>query len=220
MAKRILLVDYENVQDLALTSLPEDVEVRLILGAKQSKLPTELVVVAQTMGECFKYVMIKGQEANAVDFCVAFYLGEYLNQDPSAECAVLSKDKKGFDPLVKHLTVDRKFKVRRVNSQKDAFPKAGKQSVSKPAVKPAGATPVEDPFDRILRLLRKEKIAPAKLKGLEGKLQCWLPQDSEQSRRQLLQRLIDDHWVVKNGTAVTYSLAVREGNPAPPGHKP
>jgi hypothetical protein len=34
---------------------------------------------------------------------------------------ILSKDKKGFDPLVKHLTVERGFKVRRVSAQNDAF---------------------------------------------------------------------------------------------------
>ena len=117
MHERVLLVDFENVQNVELTKLPDDVRVLLVLGAKQSKLPTQLVLEASQMGARFSYVPIKGQAHNAVDFCVAYYLGEYLTRNPAAECVVLSKDKKGFDPLVKHLAEDRGLKVRRVSNQ-------------------------------------------------------------------------------------------------------
>jgi hypothetical protein len=103
MAERILLVDYENVQAVDLGRIPQDVHIRFVLGAKQKTLPAELSMQAQPLGTRFEYVGIKDVQPNAVDFCIAFYLGEILTRNPKAECVVLSKDKKGFDPLVRHL---------------------------------------------------------------------------------------------------------------------
>src|SRR5207248_8081031 len=56
---------------------------------------------------------------HALDFHIAFYLGEYLTRSPGTSCVVLSKDK-GFDPLIRHL-VRRGFTVRRANSMAEAL---------------------------------------------------------------------------------------------------
>jgi len=72
----------------------------LVLGARQSKLPTELAVQTQPLGDRFAYVRINVPQPTGVDFCIAFYLGEYLTRNPGADCVMLSRDKKGFDPLV------------------------------------------------------------------------------------------------------------------------
>lgn len=194
MAERVLLVDFENVQGVDLKKLPNDVRVRLVLGAKQTKLPTEIVLQAQAMGERFAYVPIRSQQANGVDFCVAFYLGEYLTKNPKAECVVLSKDKKGFDPLVTHLTAERGFSVRRVDAQKDAFP-----AVVKPQ-------PVKDNFSRTVELLGKEKSRPLKLAGLEGKIKSYFPKMPAEERRALLDRLLAEGKVLASGGKVSYKL--------------
>ena len=55
MTERVMLVDFENVQSVELARLPADVRVLLVLGAKQSKLPTELVLEASRMGDRFSY---------------------------------------------------------------------------------------------------------------------------------------------------------------------
>src|SRR5882757_8965682 len=146
MTERILLVDYENIQAVDLGALPDDVKVGFVLGGKQGKLPTSLVVQAQSMGSRFDYVRILSVERNACDFCIAFYLGELLHANPQAECVILSKDKKGFDPLLKHLTVERGFKVRRVDTQDDAFEE--------------NPTTRKAPFERLIWLLKKEKVLP------------------------------------------------------------
>jgi hypothetical protein len=112
VAERILLVDYENIQAVDLLKIPDDVKVRFILGGKQGRLPSELAVQAHAMGERFAYVRILSVERNACDFVIAFYLGEYLTANPTAECTILSKDKKGFDPLVRHLKEERGFQAR------------------------------------------------------------------------------------------------------------
>jgi|SRR5450432_1018388 hypothetical protein len=181
MSERILLVDYENIQAVDLQSIPADVKVRFVLGGKQGKLPSDLAVHAHAMGDRFAYVRILSVERNACDFCIAFYLGEYLSQHPKAECVILSKDKKGFDPLVQHLTAERGYNVRRASAQKDVFS--------------ASSTVPASQFDRLTFLLKKEKAQPRKRKGLEGKVKSWFPDLSAGERAQLVQRLFDDGFV-------------------------
>ena len=195
MTERVLLVDFENVQKVELAKLPPDVRVLLVLGSKQSKLPTELVLEASQMGQRFSYVPIKGQAHNAVDFCVAYYLGEYLTKNPAAECVVLSKDKKGFDPLVKHLAEDRGFAVRRVSSQKEAFPVI----VAKPAL-------LKDPYARTVELLGREKHRPAKRAGLEGKIKSYFPKMEADARQVILERLLKEGKVAEAAGKVSYAL--------------
>ena len=195
MTERVMLVDFENVQSVELVKLPADVRVFLVLGAKQSKLPTELVLDASGMGERFSYVPIKGQAHNAVDFCVAYYVGEYLTKNPAAECVVLSKDKKGFDPLVKHLAEDRGFKVRRVSQQKEAFPVAAPKKTAE-----------ADPYTRAVKLLTKEKHRPAKRSGLEGKIKCYFPTMTADQRQAILERLLKAGKVTETAGKVGYAL--------------
>jgi hypothetical protein len=146
------------------------------------------------MGERFKYVRILSVERNACDFCIAFYLGEYLTHHPKAECAILSKDKKGFDPLVQHLTAERSFNVRRVSAQKDAFPTD------------AASTPRSN-FERVTFLLKKEKAQPRKRKGLEGKIKSWFPDLSAEERAGFVQRLFDEGFVSESNKLLTFVSA-------------
>ncbi len=194
MTERILLVDYENIQAVDLTALPEDVRVRFVLGGKQGSLPTTLAIKAQSMGSRFDYVRILSVERNACDFCIAYYLGDYLRANPQAECVILSKDKKGFDPLVKHLTVERGFKVRRVSAQKEAFEEL------------PGSTP-KTSFDRLTGLLKKERVLPHKRKGLEGKVKSWFRDLSSEERNALVQRLILDGFVIDSEKGLTFVMS-------------
>jgi PIN domain len=194
MSERILLVDYENIQAVNLQSLPDAVKVRFVLGGKQGKLPSDLAVHAHAMGDRFAYVRILSVERNACDFCIAFYLGEYLNQNPKAECVILSKDKKGFDPLVQHLTAERGFNVRRVGAQKDAFPEDH-------------APGSRNEFERLTSLLRKEKAQPRKRKGLEGKIKSWFPTLPGKERDELVKRLFDEGFVSESDKLLTFVSA-------------
>jgi PIN domain len=65
------------------------------------KLPEELVVQAQPLGSLLKWVKIAGQGPNALDFHIAFYLGQILADRPKSECAILSRDT-GFEPLMRY----------------------------------------------------------------------------------------------------------------------
>ena len=101
-ATSLLFVDYENVgKALDLNVIPEGVRVLIFIGALQKSVPTELMRVAHRMGPRFVPIDIEGQGKNALDFHVAYYLGEHLAANPQTDCIVLSKDK-GFDLLIKH----------------------------------------------------------------------------------------------------------------------
>ena len=119
MSESVLLVDYENIGKIDLAAIPDGVRVPFFFGASQRTVPTEFLKAALRLGERFVPIDIEGQGKNALDFHIAFYLGEYLARAPDTACVILSKDK-GFDPLVRHL-VRRGFAVRRANTMSEAL---------------------------------------------------------------------------------------------------
>src|SRR6185437_16114763 len=102
MSKRVLFVDLENVQKVDLSMVPGDAHVMIFYGITQKKLPEGLVVQAQPLGGRLKWVKISGQGPNALDFHIAFYLGQEFTNSPGSKCVILSGDT-GFDPLMRHL---------------------------------------------------------------------------------------------------------------------
>jgi hypothetical protein len=127
--EQLLLVDYENIGKIDLAAIPAGVRVLFFFGASQKSVPKDFLKAALKLGERFVPVDIEGQGKNALDFHIAFYLGEYLTRSPSLHCAILSRDK-GFDVLVRHLA-GRGFGVRHVDSLAECFPPA--RSAEKPA---------------------------------------------------------------------------------------
>jgi hypothetical protein len=135
MPNKYLLVDFENVPKLDLDAVPDGVTVPFFFGASQKKVDTSFLKSALRLGQRFIPIDIEGQGKNALDFYIAYYVGEYFALDKGVECVILSKDK-GFDPLVKHLQ-KRGLKVRRVASVSEAFSRVGRTSVAVPALSPA-----------------------------------------------------------------------------------
>ena len=206
MTEQLLLVDYENVQALDVATIPQGVRVHVVLGAKQKSIVAKVEAKLKPLGDRASVNRIKTLAPNGVDFCIAYYLGEELAQRPDTGCVILSKDKKGFDPLVLHLTKERRRQVRRVNSQKEAFPASAKPAKKK--VVPATAAPrtLPDDYERLLKLLGKEKSLPLKRKGLAGKLKSWFQKLSTEARSALERRLFGDGHVREAGGTLTYHL--------------
>lgn len=100
----VLLVDFENIQDLDyLKKLRNtDYEVRVFLGPHQAKLPTPLVRQAQPFGSRLHWIQMEGHGKNALDFHIAYTLGLLVAEDRNRRIFVLSKDT-GFDPLIAYL---------------------------------------------------------------------------------------------------------------------
>jgi hypothetical protein len=103
MKTTYVLIDYENVQPDDLVLLEgQPHEVVLFVGAQQSKVPVALATALQARGPLARYVQISSNGRNALDFHIAYELGQLTAQHPSACFHVISKDK-GFDPLIEHL---------------------------------------------------------------------------------------------------------------------
>jgi hypothetical protein len=63
-----VLIDYENVQVKSLSLLKDEYfHVRVFLGQKNSKLPIELVVAMQKLGDRADYIVLETSGSNALD---------------------------------------------------------------------------------------------------------------------------------------------------------
>lgn len=112
MVTNYILIDFENVHPKNLELVTKHpFKVFVFVGASQTKVPFDLADSMQLLGNSAKYIKIAGNGQNALDFHIAYYIGELAGKDPDAHFHIISKDK-GFDPLIKHLK-GRKIKVMR-----------------------------------------------------------------------------------------------------------
>lgn len=103
MTSNFILVDFENVQPEVLASVIQaKFGVIVFVGASQTKVPFEIAAALQQMGPDATYVKISGNGKNALDFHIAFWIGQLSARYPSAAFHIISKDN-GFDPLIAHL---------------------------------------------------------------------------------------------------------------------
>lgn len=224
MAESVLLVDYENIGKIDLVAIPDGVRVPFFFGASQRTVPTEFLKAALKLGDRFVPIDIEGQGKNALDFHIAFYLGEYLARAPDTACVILSKDK-GFDPLVRHLT-RRGFAVRRANTMAEALgshaaptaapraPGGARASARRGAGGRAGvrrASPREagSAKDEALHLLAGTQKArrPRRRKGLVAVLHSHFAQKVPESElQQLIDELIAEGSLSEANGAITYHL--------------
>lgn len=131
MRANIVLIDFESVQPTSLGALEQDpYRVLIFVGASQAKLPFELVSAVQRMGDRARYIKMSGSGPNALDFHIAFYIGEMAAEDPATFFHIISKDT-GFDPLIKHLKSRHIFAARSISleamPQVNANPKKSAQ---------------------------------------------------------------------------------------------
>jgi len=85
---------------------------KLVSEAEKYGLPVLAVTaVGKELGKDARYIKIAGGGQNALDFHIAYYVGELAAVEPDAQFHIISKDK-GFDPLIRHLK-ERNIHVRR-----------------------------------------------------------------------------------------------------------
>jgi len=95
-----LLIDYENVQVKCLSALNgHPFKVLIFLGVNQTRIPVELATSIQALGSNAQYVPMSGSGTNALDFHIAFTVGQLAAREPDAHFHIISKDS-GFDPLI------------------------------------------------------------------------------------------------------------------------
>jgi hypothetical protein len=197
---RLLLVDFENVGHVELDAIPNGVRVLFFFGASQKSVPTAFLRSALRLGDSFVPIDIEGRGKNALDFHVAYYLGEYLAREPATQCAILSNDK-GFDPLVRHLT-GRHLAVRRVASINAAFPEL-RGSATRSA---SDLDELRHAAVRRLTAMQKTK-RPRKRKGLAADLYSHFAKKVPEARIQdLIEQMIAAKQLSEMNGAITYHL--------------
>ncbi len=103
MKTNFVLIDYENVQPKSISILDQEYfKVIFFVGENQSKINFDLADAIQNLGNKASYVKINGNGPNALDFHVAFYIGQLAKENPDAFFHIISRDK-GFEPLIRHL---------------------------------------------------------------------------------------------------------------------
>lgn len=103
-----ILIDYENVQQLSVFSIleQENFKVIIFIGANQTKIATDIVIPLQRLGSNVSYIQIASSGPNALDFHIAYYIGQLSAAEPNAYFHIISKDT-GFDPLISHLKTNK-----------------------------------------------------------------------------------------------------------------
>ena len=196
-----VLIDFENVKPGSLEQLAEDhFRLFLFVGANQTRLPFDLAEQIHQFGARAEYVKIVGSGSNALDFHIAFYIGQLATSDPSAYFHIVSKDT-GFDPLVQYLK-SRKILAGRVATVAEI-----------PLLKAATPKPVGDRIDTTMDHLRKMKAArPRRLNTLSSTIaSVFRKQLSEAEVSAIVQELINRKYVSLCDNKVTYALPAGSG---------
>lgn len=179
MSKRYVLVDYQNVQPARALHADSPRERLLIfLGANQSE-----AAARKRLGENVEYIKMSGEGHNALDFHIAFYVGELVTKEPDCDIWIVSKDK-GFRHLVTHL-VERKFNIRQAP---DLGVVQGAPMDAMGKVRPASAI---DPkrFELIAARLGSAKARPAKIRSLHNLVKSLL---TKQPTRAEIRSCVDE----------------------------
>ncbi len=98
-----IFVDYENVTQIDFSVLrSKSVHLTVILGANQKTLDTDLVLKLMDHRTTTTLKRLTKIGKNALDFVLAYEVGQKATANPTACFHVISKDK-GFDGLIDHL---------------------------------------------------------------------------------------------------------------------
>lgn len=196
MKLNFVLIDYENVQPEAMSVLVEEhFNVIVFVGANQTKVTFDVASALQQLGDRAEYVKISGNGANALDFHIAFYIGQLASKHPDAFFHIVSKDT-GFDPLIQHL------KSKKILSGRS------KSVADIPIVK---ASTSKTPNDRIAVVIadlkRRGPAKPRTVKTLTSTVHSiFLKQLSDHELSSILSALEKQGCIKITNTKVSYSL--------------
>jgi hypothetical protein len=98
-----IFIDYDNVTDDDLTRVTgKSVKVFMILGTRQTKLPTKLFLFSQDNPDRVRIIQTPVEGRSALDLVLALELGRLFKADPEAYFHIVSKDT-DFESVVRHL---------------------------------------------------------------------------------------------------------------------
>jgi len=196
MEVNYVLIDFENVQPKNLELLSKHpFKILVFVGANQTKVSFDLASTMQTLGSDAEYIKITGNGPNALDFHIAFYIGELASKDQNAYFHIISKDK-GFDPLVAHLKT-REFKVQRSSDLAEI-----------PILRVSGDTSTDEKISIIVaNLVSRGQSRPRKIKTLQNTINTLFTKklDNEEMQK-VINKLSQQNYIQIKGGNVSYNL--------------
>jgi len=191
-----VLIDFENVQPKNIEILKKHpFKIFVFVGENQVRIPFEIANALQQFGSEAKYIKISGNGQNALDFHIAFYIGQLSLEDPEGYFHIVSKDT-GFDPLVKHLR-DRKIKVHRVSDLAEI-----------PILRISNTTDKSEKIDAIVRnLAGRGQSRPRKVKTLSNTINSLFTNRLEEKElASVIKVLQEKKYIHLNQENVSYNL--------------
>lgn len=196
MKTNYILIDFENVQPKNLEILKgHDFKVIVFVGANQTKISFDLAVAMQNLGSTAEYIKIDGNGPNALDFHIAFYIGQISAIDNNCYFHIISKDS-GFDPLIRHL------KTKKIYAQRE------KDITEIPLLKISDSKSLEERVDAIVEFLKSRGTSkPRTITTLSNSINSLFMKKLEaEALAALLEELIKRKVVLKNGNKVSYHI--------------
>lgn len=191
-----VLIDFENVQPKNIEILKKHpFKIFVFVGENQVRIPFEIADALQQFGSEAKYIKISGNGQNALDFHIAFYIGQLSFEDPEGYFHIISKDT-GFDPLVKHLR-GRKMKVNRVSDLAEI-----------PILRISNTTNKSEKIDAIVRNLSgRGQSRPRKVKTLSNTINSLFTNRLEEKElASVIKVLQEKKYIHLNQENVSYNL--------------
>lgn len=189
-----VLIDFEKVQPESVELLaPDHFQLIVFVGKNQTKLPFAIASSVQRLGTSARYIKICGNGSNALDFHIAYYIGQLAATDPSAYFHIVSRDT-GFDPLIEHLRSSNVL-VDRVISIGDI-----------PLLKASNARSVDERLAVALARLEAMKLSrPRTVRTLQGTIASAFQKTlSDKEVARLVRELTDAGHVAIAGDKVSY----------------
>lgn len=196
MKTNFVLIDYESVQPKLLSLLnQEHFRVLVFLGEHQTKVLLDIAKALQPMGNNAEYITINGKGPNALDFHIAFYIGQFAKDNSNSFFHIISKDK-GFDPLIKHL---KSLKILCARSEKVE---------DMPLFKALSSSSSDERIDAVIENLRQRGTSkPRKEKTLLGTINAMFQKKlAEDQLTEILNQLKARGVISLNNGNVTYQL--------------
>ncbi len=196
MKNNYVFVDLENVQPKNLELLKDhNFKIFVFVGSSQNKIPFDFAKELQLLGGNAEYIKINGNGPNALDFHIAFYIGQISISDPNSYFHIISKDT-GFDPLVNHL------KSRKI------FAKREKNISEIPLLKISNAISMSEKIEAIIAFLKARGASkPRAIKTLTSSINSlFMKKLVENELSNLISELVKLKFVIINGTKVSYNL--------------
>ncbi len=195
MKKKIILIDYENIQDIDLKPLQGmDFLVKVFYGESQ-KFSGEFTNLALELGkERIEMIKISGNGKNALDFHIAYYIGKLVKEFEKPSFYIVTKDS-GFIPLVRHLNEKEKVTCSRIKSITELE--------FKPAVNPDSKVKHEIVINK---LLKTRVPKPKRKKTLKNRIMDIFKNEIPDSEaEEIIQQLIDCNFISCDKEAITYN---------------